>query len=154
MRRFLLLFLLCLGDGSGPPRLVAAVDDQVEVQFQKLADEFLAGYLAWRPGLGVALGLHEFDGRVTDYGRASINLERARLAEFDRRLDKFPFKLLSPRAAYDFRILRCAVRKQLFRFDTMRSFTRNPMTYAGAMDVNIYVKRNFAPLEERVRYII
>jgi uncharacterized protein (DUF885 family) len=28
------------------------------------------------------------------------------------------------------------------------------MTYAGAMDVNLYVKRDFAPLEERVRYII
>ena len=154
MHRFLLLVLVCLGGWSSPSRLVAAPSAQVEAQFQKLTDDFLAGYLAWRPGLGVALGLHEFDGRVTDYGRTSINLERMRLAEFDRRLEKFPYKLLSPRAAYDYRILRCAIRKQLFRFDTMRSYTRNPMSYAGAMDVNIYVKRNFAPLEERVRYII
>jgi len=154
MHRFLLLVLVCLGGWSNPPRLVAAPSDMVEAQFQKLADDFLAGYLAWRPALGVALGLHEFDGRVTDYGRTSINLERTRLAEFDRRLDKFPHKLLGPRAAYDFRILRSAIRKQLFRFDALRSFTRNPMSYAGAMDVNIYVKREFAPLDERVRYII
>jgi uncharacterized protein (DUF885 family) len=154
MRQFLLLFLVCLGSGSGSLRLVAADTSQADVEFQKLADEFLAGYLAWRPGLGVALGLHEFDGRVTDYSRASIHLERARLANFDRRLDKFPARRLGPREAYDFRILRSAIRKQLFRFDALHSYSRNPMTYAGAMDVNIYVKRDFAPLEERVRYII
>ena len=28
------------------------------------------------------------------------------------------------------------------------------MTYAGTIDVNIYVKRNFAPFEDRVRSII
>jgi hypothetical protein len=28
------------------------------------------------------------------------------------------------------------------------------MTYAGALDVNIYIKRNFAPLEERVRSVV
>ena len=28
------------------------------------------------------------------------------------------------------------------------------MTYAGVLDVNIYIKRNFAPLEDRVRSII
>jgi len=154
MRQFLLLCLVCLGSAPALPRLAAADTNEADVQFQKLADEFLAGYLAWRPGLGVALGLHEFDGRVTDYSRASVNLERTRLANFDKRLAKFPAKRLSPRAAYDFRILRSAVRKQLFRFDSLRSFTRNPMTYAGAMDVNLYVKRDFAPLEERVRYII
>jgi uncharacterized protein (DUF885 family) len=153
MRLHLLLFLFCVGGCCTPARL-SATTNQADVQFHQLADEFLEGYLAWRPGMAVALGLHEFDGRVTDYSRASVNLERARLANFERRLARFPAKHLSPREAYDFRILRSAVLKQLFRFDAMHSFSRNPMTYAGAMDVNLYVKRDFAPLEERVRYII
>jgi len=29
-------------------------------------------------------------------------------------------------------------------------YSQNPMTYAGALDVNIYIKRNFAPLADRV----
>ena len=33
-------------------------------------------------------------------------------------------------------------------------FERNPMVYARAADVNIYVQRNFAPLEDRVRSLI
>ena len=36
----------------------------------------------------------------------------------------------------------------------MQSYTQNPMTYAGALDVNIYIKRDFAPLEDRLRSVI
>ena len=36
----------------------------------------------------------------------------------------------------------------------MESYTKNPMSYADVLDVNIYIKRNFAPLEQRVRSII
>src|ERR1700736_866454 len=36
----------------------------------------------------------------------------------------------------------------------MASFERNPMAYARAPDVNVYIKRNFAPLEDRVRSIV
>jgi uncharacterized protein (DUF885 family) len=154
MRKLILLFLACLAGCSTPPPPAAGPNPKADAEFQKIADDFLAGYLAWRPGLGVSLGLHEYDGRITDYSRSSIRLELGRLQRFDRQLSAFPSKRLGPRAFYDFRILRSAVRKQLFRFEDTESFTKNPMTYAGAMDVNIYVKRDFAPLEERVRYII
>jgi hypothetical protein len=33
------------------------------------------------------LGFHQYDGKLTDYSRASIDGELARLKEFDRRLD-------------------------------------------------------------------
>ena len=36
----------------------------------------------------------------------------------------------------------------------MSVFERNPMVYARAADVNIYVQRNFAPLEDRVRSLV
>ena len=36
----------------------------------------------------------------------------------------------------------------------MSAFERNPMVYARAADVNVYVKRNFAPLEDRVRSLV
>ena len=36
----------------------------------------------------------------------------------------------------------------------MAIYERNPMIYARAVDVNVYIKRNFAPLEDRVRSIV
>lgn len=125
-----------------------------DTDFARVTDEFLTGYLAWRPQSGTALGLHEYDGKITDFGRASLDAERARLEKFDRVLSRWPVKTLSPQSYHDLRLLQATVRGELFKFDAMHSYTRNPMTYAGALDVNIYIKRDFAPLEQRVGSLV
>ena len=125
-----------------------------DAQFNQLADDFIAGYLAWRPAAGTALGLHEYDGKTTDYSRAALDAELARLKRFDERLAALETESLGPGLHYDYRIVAAAIKNELFNFEEMESYTRNPMTYAGVIDVNIYIKRNFAPLEERVRSII
>src|SRR4051812_35508188 len=55
-------------------------------QFGRLAEEYLKGHLAWRPQAGTTLGFHEFDGKVTDFSKASLDAELTRLQSFDRRL--------------------------------------------------------------------
>ena len=107
-----------------------------------------------RPLVATALGFHEFDGRINDYTRLAIDAEISRLRRFDDRLKKFDPAKLSPRAAIDLRLLQIAINKELFQIDAMGMYERNPMTYAQAIDVNVFVKRNFAPLEDRVRSII
>lgn len=119
--------------------------------FIQLADEFIDGFLAWRPQSGTALGLHQFDGKLTDYSSNSLAIELARLKDFNQRLERFDQHSLSPRQRYDSQILRAAIRKEILKFEDRRVFTENPMTYAGALNVNIYIKRDFAPLPERVR---
>lgn len=125
-----------------------------DAEFTRLTDEFLTGYLTWRPQTGTTLGLHEYDGKVTDFGSASLAAELERLRRFDQKLAALPPKSLSPPALYDCRILQAGIKGELFNFEEMHSHTLNPMTYANAMEVNVYIKRNFAPLEERVRSII
>jgi uncharacterized protein (DUF885 family) len=120
-------------------------------EFTKLADEFLAGYFAWRPLAGTTAGLHEYDGRITDYSRASIAGELARLQEFERRIRALKPASLSAETRFDWQILLAGIRGELFHFEEMASYTRNPMTYAGALDLNIYAKRNFAPAADRLR---
>jgi uncharacterized protein (DUF885 family) len=125
-----------------------------DARFTKLADDFLVGYLVWRPATGTGLGLHEYDGKLTDLSAASIRKELMRLKYFDRELAAFPTGALSPQALQDFHVLRTGIANELFLFEDQESYTRNPMTYASALDVNIYIKRDFAPLEDRVRSII
>ena len=124
-----------------------------DAAFTKLAEDYLQGYLAWRPQAGTALGFHQYDGKITDFNQSSLDAELARLQSFDRRLAELDAKQLSTDAFYDYRILRGAIKREIFSFDQMQVYSQNPMTYAGVIDVNIYVKRNFAPLEERVRSI-
>lgn len=125
-----------------------------EARFAKLSDEFIAGYLAWRPATGTSLGLHQYDGKVVDLSRASLRTELARLKRFDRELAALSTASLGPQSLQDYRVLRAAIAGELFDFEDMAKYTRNPMTYAGVLDVNIYIKRDFAPLEDRVRSII
>ena len=124
-----------------------------DAAFAKLAEDYLQGYLAWRPQAGTTLGFHQYDGKITDFSQSSLDAELARLQSFDRRLAELDTKQLSTDAFYDYRILRGAIKREIFGFDQMQVYSQNPMTYAGVLDVNIYVKRNFAPLEDRVRSI-
>src|SRR6185369_8298907 len=116
-------------------------DSDANKAFAKLTDDFIKGYLDWRPSMGTSLGLHEYDGRITDLSSASINAEIARLKDFQTRLEQLKGKKLSPRNDYDLRMLESAIRGDLFRFIEMDSYRKNPMSYADAIDVNIYVKR-------------
>jgi len=122
--------------------------------FQKLSEEYIKGYLDWNPEQGVALGFHQYDGKTTDVSKASIDKELARLKDFDQKLNTTDTAALSAPVFYDFRILHSAIKQEIFNMEDLAQFTKNPMVYAGAMDVSIYIKRDFAPLEDRLKSII
>jgi len=126
----------------------------VDAEYEAVADEYIKGYFAAHPLEGTALGLHEYDGKITDYSRLALDAELSRLRRFDDRLAKFDPSKLSPRQSIDLRILQAAIKKEVFEMQDMSIFERNPMVYARAADVNVYVKRNFAPLEDRVRSLV
>jgi uncharacterized protein (DUF885 family) len=123
-------------------------------EYEAVAEEYIKGYLGAHPLEGTALGLHEYDGKITDYSRLALDAELSRLRRFDDRLSKFDPGKLSTRQSIDLRILQAAVKKDLFEMQDMSVFERNPMVYARAADVNVYIKRNFAPLEDRVRSLV
>ena len=125
-----------------------------DAELDGVADEFIRGYLAARPLQATALGFHEYDGRIFEYTRLAIDAELARLRRFDDRVKKFEPDKLSPRAAIDLRLLQAAIRKELFVMQDMAIYEHNPMSYARAIDVSVYVKRKYAPIEDRVRSII
>lgn len=125
-----------------------------DAEFSQVAEEFIKGYLTARPLLGTRLGMHENDGKITDFSRLALDAELARLRRFDDRLKKIDGGKLSPRASVDLRILQAAVHNELFRFQDAQVYERNPITYANAADLNIYITRNFSPLEDRARSVI
>ena len=125
-----------------------------DAEFEGVAEEYVKTYLAAHPLEGTVLGFHEYDGKISDYSRLALDAELSRLRRFDDRLAKFDPAKLSPRQSIDLRILQAAVKRELFEMQDMAVFERNPMVYARAGDVNIYIKRNFAPLEDRVRSLV
>jgi uncharacterized protein (DUF885 family) len=145
---FILLFVAL---GVFPRGFAAETEDG---EYEAVAEEYIKGYLGAHPLEGTALGLHEYDGKITDYSRLALDAELSRLRRFDDRLSKFDPAKLSSRQSIDLRILQAAVKKDIFEIQDMSVFERNPMVYARAADVNVYIKRNFAPLEDRVRSLV
>jgi uncharacterized protein (DUF885 family) len=150
MKIFLRLFVTALF----LPGASSFAAQTADADYEAVAEEYIKGYLAARPLQGTALGLHEYDGKITDYSRLALDAELSRLRRFDDRLNKFDPTKLSPRQSIDLRILQAAVKRELFEMQDISVFERNPMVYARAADVNIYVQRNFAPLEDRVRSLV
>jgi len=127
---------------------------KADAKFEQISEDFMTGYLAWRPELSVYLGFYEFDGKTSDLSKESLVNELTRLKTYDQLLNEFDTASLSPGMHYDFSILQCGIKNEIFNFEEMEPFTRNPMSYASAMDVSIYIKRNFASLEDRLKSII
>ena len=51
-------------------------------------------------------------------------------------------------------MLHSSIKNEIFTTEDLHYYTTNPMAYAGAIDVNIYIKRNFAPIEQQIKSII
>src|SRR5213596_484812 len=127
----LLLGVVLVGCAKLPESSSTAAPNEADAAFSSLAKEYITGYLAWRPQTGTALGFHEYDGKVTDLSRPSLDAELARLKSFDSRLNGLDPGRLSKRAAYDYRILQGTIRRELIGFQQMQIHSRNPMTYAS-----------------------
>src|SRR6267142_555889 len=148
LRRVFLIIAFCLPTGG----LSLAVQTP-DAEYEAVAEEYIKSYLAARPLLGTSLGFHEYDGKISDYSRLSLDAELSRLRRFDDRLKKFDLAKLSQRQSIDLRILQAAIKTEIFQRQDMAIFERDPAVYARAGDVNVYIKRNFAPLEDRVHNI-
>ena len=125
-----------------------------EIAFARLTDEIIADYAAFQPLNAVGLGLHQYDGKFVDFRRASIDAESRRTHGFQARLAAIDPARLSAASAFDEKLLRMWVDNNLLQLEEMGTFDRNPITYAGALDVNAYLKRDFAPLPDRLRSIV
>ena len=136
------------------PCVAALAVQTPDAEYEGVAEEYIKGYLAARPLRAVSLGFHEYDGKTADYSRLALDAELMRLKRFDDRLKKFDLGKLSQRQSVDLRILQAAIKREIFERQDMAAFERNPMVYARAADLNIYVKRNFAALEDRVHSIV
>ncbi|HEY1768921.1 MAG TPA: DUF885 domain-containing protein [Chthoniobacterales bacterium] len=148
-----LLLLFSLGAAALAPAQSPAPPND-DANFEKASLQFIGGYLAARPLEGVALGFHQYDGKIGDYTKLAVDAEVERLRGFEAEFAKMDANKLSKRDDIDRRILLSAIRGELVQLVDMDSFGKNPMTYAGALDVNIYIQRDFKPLNERVRDIV
>jgi hypothetical protein len=99
---------------------------------------------------GMALGWHEYDGKFVVPTAEVMRAERARLERFDGKFREVDVAKLSREERLDLDLLKLVVARERWAQEVQRNWTRNPMMYAGWVDVSFYLKRDFKPLRERV----
>jgi uncharacterized protein (DUF885 family) len=123
-------------------------------RFTLMASQQLKALFEFMPPLAASLGLHEYDGRTPDLSREAI---QDRVGAIDRalaELDAIDSGELDPDTRLDYDLLRQGLSSERFRLAELREFAWNPVVVLFITDVMNYIKRDYAPVEQRVRSLV
>jgi uncharacterized protein (DUF885 family) len=124
-----------------------------DAAFDRWSETYLREHFDARPLRGVELGWHRYDGKFVVPSRTAIAAEVQRLKRRATELRAMSETLLSPDRRKDRSLLLATIGGELWSLESVREPWRNPMFYASALDVSVYLKRNFKPLAARVQDI-
>ncbi len=119
-----------------------------------LIEEYMQAYFEANPVMASSwLGLHHYDGRLPDLSRDSFEKRVAALKDLQSRVEQLPDPG-DKDSHFDRELLLRSIRDELFATEDIRGHENNPMFYANLLDVSAYIKRDYAPLTERLDKLV
>jgi hypothetical protein len=112
---------------------------------------FLDAYFKAHPDVAVSQGRHEYDGVMPDWSPEGLRAEIGRLHQQRGRAAAYPDTALDARQQFERDYLLAQVDEDLFWLETADWPHRNPLFYADALDPDVYVSREYAPVAERLK---
>ena len=122
-------------------------------EFEKIARDYIEGYLAAHPETATSLGDHRFDEQLTDYSAESRQRQLIRARQFRDALKQFEdFSQLTGPNQVDVRILRENVEDEIFQLEELKEPDWNPLVYNESLANSLYllVARDFDTAEKRI----
>ncbi len=114
-------------------------------------EQFLADYFTANPTFAVYQGKHEFDGQLPDWSEAGLKKEADRLKAEREKAAAFKDDQLDERQRFERDYLISQIDKDLFWRETADQPHTNPTFYSDTLDPDVYVSREYAPLETRIK---
>jgi uncharacterized protein (DUF885 family) len=145
MRRSIVVALIA---GAG-----CATTQNKSVDLNALVAEYVEGSLEENPGLGRGVGLHEYDGRIAEIGDAAAAKAVARAKAYLEATKGVDLSQVQDPLRLDLQLTRLDAESTIFWTEMMASHER-VLRYNGLFDVNSYLVRDYAPLEQRVAKLL
>lgn len=117
-------------------------------------DAFVEADFAERPGRAVYLGRHEYDGRLPELTPESFARRAARLHAARGAALGFDAAALTQAQRFERDYLVAVIDGEIFWLETMRQPFVNPAYYGFALSPDVYLEREYAPLEQRLRAFV
>ena len=111
-------------------------------------------YFKYRPSDGTQAGFHQYDRKLEEYSKASVEERIATLHKAEKTFSAIAVKTPSDTADRD--LVLNDIRATLLDLEQVRSWEKNPDRYSSGVSSSIFtlISRNFASPEERLRSVI
>jgi len=124
--------------------------------FHELVDAYFDDYFKANPSAGTSVGFHQYDNQLEDFSVAAHAQTRRRLLKYLAEFQAINPRTLSPLARDDREIMIATIHSALLEEERVQMWRKNPDNYSSAVTSSIFslIKRNFAPLDQRLRSVI
>ena len=121
-----------------------------EEALDRLAQIQVEDYWDFYPTAGSRIGRHEYDGRLPDLSPDRLGRRIEKLRHGLAQLSGIPVEDMATEHRLSYRVLELFLNRELFTLVEMRPVERNPMRQVGFLNVSGYVRRDYAPLSDRL----
>ena len=131
--------------------------EQVNPAWTSLVDAYFdTVYLPFNPTDGTSSGLHQYDAKLEDYSRASLDKEAAALRAYEKKIEAFPASKLDLSDQGDREFLLGSIRSQLLTLETIRPWQKDPDYYSSGISNSAFtiIEREYAPADTRLAALI
>jgi hypothetical protein len=133
------------------PAPAARPQDQAQAAWATFAAQFVEDAFKADPFFAAESGRHEFDGQMPDWSAAGIAQEVARLHAVRNQAEGFNTATLTPSERFERSYVLSVVDIRLFWVERARFPFTNPAWYVDHLDPELYLSRDYAPLETRLK---
>src|SRR5579859_5894897 len=126
------------------------MDSEADLEYARLAGEYLDDLAERHPDAATGLGDHRFDARLPDLSADALADERYALREWAIRLDALDDAALSAEHRVDAAMMADSVARRTFEHDQLRELTWNPLLGNPGRAIYQLLARGVAPLPDRL----
>jgi uncharacterized protein (DUF885 family) len=117
--------------------------------FDRLVDQYFNEHFEYSPSEATSDGFHQYDSKLEDYSRRSLQAEVAMDRQYLAKFESMP-------PSDDRDLMLSHIRAELLAAEDIRGWEKDPDSYSSGVTASIFllISREFAPPETRLKSVI
>ncbi|CAN5656468.1 DUF885 domain-containing protein [soil metagenome] len=123
--------------------------------FDDFVDKYLLEYYSSNPAAASSLGLHEYDGLLSDVSEEGFELNLRALRSLSEEILTYDRKILTEFQKYEYDLCKWSLDSSIFEYEVIQSHKNNPMFYVSPFsNIGNYLNREYEEFDFRAESIL